>query len=169
MSFETNSAGNRVIDASELARVYGVDQHDFAREQGATTTNKASRIESSSLQNANAIRDQYEARIEQYAAVIDRLEKELDQAHARDRENQESYRQSLRLLEDQSAKAGRGEEWKAAIAAMEEKLANQEQEFTSRSEHRIRELEESHKKRILRMKEELEVQRNKTLWQRLFP
>lgn len=167
LSCETDKDGNRVIDASELMRVYK-DDCDFDREEGVGQRNRTKRIEKPEPTDIKDLKTQYEARIEQFVATIERLEKELDQAHERDRESQESYKQSLRLLEDHSAKTASSEDWKAAIAVMETKLANHQEETKRHSEQRIAELEETHKRRLARMRQELDSERNKSFWQKIF-
>ncbi len=167
LSCGTDKKGNRVIDASELMRVYG-DDCDFEREEGTkNNSNKKSPTKTKSG-DIDELKAQYEARIEQCSATIERLEKELDQAHDRDRDNQESYKQSLRLLEDHTAKATSGEEWKSAFSTIEEKLAKHEQESATRSEKQIAELEEVHKRKLAHMRQQLENERNKSIWKKLF-
>jgi len=166
LSSEVDHEGNKVIDASELLRVYG-DDCDFGRDAGIKPRNESERSEKAST-SGDAGDRHYEARIEQLQSTIDRLVTELDRAHERDRESQENYKQSLRLLEDHSAKATAGEGWKTAIAALEEKLANNQQELIQKSEQRLAELEEGYKRKLVRARQELEAERSKPVWKKLF-
>lgn len=151
LSFEKNAKGHRVMDASEVARFFGSECNfkvaEEPRKQNVAPNNETTtdvQVLLEELLNAS----KWER--EQSQARIARLEKDFDDAKV-------DYKQTVRLLEDRSSKAN---DWEKAIAAMEEKLSNQE-------DVRLRELEERHKKQIHRMKQELNAERSKPFLKRL--
>lgn len=148
LSCEVAEDGAKLIDASELIRVYGNDC-DFGQvdDQSAKTQRSEKEAEGGHFQK---IEMQYEARLKQQEAEIDHLRGLLNTASG-------DFKHSLRLLEDQSNKA---DSWKTAVEGMEQKLSNQ-------SSEKFLELEERYKKQMHRMKQELVAERSKSFFKRL--
>lgn len=148
LSCELSADGSKLIDASELIRVYG-DDCDFGQvDEKATKTQRSEK--EAGVSGFQKIEDQYEARLRQQEAEIEHLRGLLSNASG-------DYKHSLRLLEDQSNKAG---SWKTAIEGMEQKLSNQ-------ASQKLLELEERYKKQMHRMKQELDAERGKSFFKRL--
>lgn len=117
LSFEVNADGNKVIDASELQRVFPDRfQMDDAEEGVRKPRSKAQPATKSatSLDHQTLLDELMEAarrEREQAEARIARVEKDFDDAKS-------SYQRSLRLIEDLTSKA---DEIKAEKEAMEER------------------------------------------------
>lgn len=86
----------------------------------------------------------------------DFLEKLLEQ------EKEEKRRMTL-LLEDHSKKYDRGAEWEKTLKAMEVRISNQEKNNVEYKERAIKAMQMNRK-----LKQELEAERNRTFWGRVF-
>lgn len=140
IAFEKNDQGHRVIDASELTRVYGAEC-DFDLIDGKrNSTSRSEKQASEGAESFKALKEQYEARI-------------LDLKEALEKSDR-----AMLLLEDHSTKAG---EWKQAISELKAEVANE-------TKTDIRELKEVHDKELRMLKRALSDERSKSLWQKLF-
>jgi hypothetical protein len=180
ISTEQDMNGNRVIDASELIRVYG-SQCDFDRasveEKAAPKEIEPEKQEQeavpmllSSTQAAVAhkelemLRSQMEEERGRYDEQIEYLRDKLDEANA------ESRKLTALLTDQSSEQSKRGDEWQSAIAAMERRLANQERASVKNAERRKKSARRQ--QQVLseneKLKKALKKEREKTFWQRLF-
>ncbi|QQG36902.1 MAG: hypothetical protein HYS17_03780 [Micavibrio aeruginosavorus] len=94
-----------------------------------------------------------------YEEQIDYLRTKLDEALG-------ETRKLTALLTDQSTSKrndGAGETWEKTLKALEARIANQEQSAKSEKEERQKILRQNHS-----LRKALEVEKSKTLWQRLF-
>ena len=157
--------GKRVIDSSELIRVFGDDGCDFSiletssRRKRKKTKHVESKPESPSQPDVfDRERRQLEARIEDLKETIT------------------SERQTRKLLEDQTRKA---DEWKAAMAEMKQDLANDMEErlaaVVAQNEQERKEREAKQKlklreaeQRIKSLQGTLQREQNKSWYERLF-
>lgn len=158
LSCETNSDGKqKLIDASELIRVYG-DECNFDQEEGASTPAKAkqSSVSSPTVQGVqvgvNSVHNQLDKEIaerqrerEHYLQQIEHLQDALKLA-------MEGHDRATKLLEDRSG----GRDWEKSLQALEERIANQET------------LARQERQRADRLKQALRDEQNKTFWQKLF-
>ena len=154
LSYELDRDNNKVLQASELLRVYG-DDCDFEREEQRGKSKKLNREEGpnqklteASFAAIDAVREQ---QITQYVAQIEHLQQALDKA-------QESQNRITLLLEQRSTDKN---EWKISLEQMTKSLAN-------KTESQIKELREYHNKEIKQLRRALHRERNKTFWQRVF-
>ncbi|GAB5407172.1 MAG: hypothetical protein Aurels2KO_54030 [Aureliella sp.] len=160
LSFEVNADGNKVIDASELQRVFPdrfqMDDSEEGVRKPRSKTRPASKPTTSSDQQPllDELMEAARREREQAEARVARVEKDFDDAKT-------SYQRSLRLIEDLTSKA---DEIKAEKEAMEERhrqetaaavkdaalaavKAWQEEERKRRQELAARKLEEQQTKR----------------------
>ncbi|WP_442483315.1 hypothetical protein [Aeoliella sp. SH292] len=123
LSYEEDGQGNKLIDASELIRVYG-DECDFSREEGsapdsliATPTGQGVQSEVNTLQSqlAKEVAERERERAH-FRQQVEQLQEALKLA-------QEGHNKAMLLLENRTG--GRGE-WEATLKALEERIANQE-------------------------------------------
>lgn len=149
LTYTLDRDGNKVVDASELLRVYGDEGCDFDRSQTSSKT-----VRSESMAQATVgfgkLEEQYLARIKTMEKQNEKLEEIVDKQI-------ETYAQSLKLLEDRSSKT---DDWKTALQEMEKNLLNQ-------SQRKLSEIEERHKKHVVRLRQELEAERKKPFFKRL--
>lgn len=149
LSFEIDREGNKLLDASELVRVYGNDCH-FDREAKRGSTSETTRSESEPTTDHTAIDAVRERLISQYAAQIEHLQQALDKA-------QDSQNRITLLLEQRSTERT---DWQASLDATAKAIANQ-------TEKQIEQVRVNHSKELIQLKRALHKERNKTLWQRL--
>ncbi len=158
LSCELDRDENKVVNASELVRVYG-NECDFAREElrednrgekrgVASDTAQSESQDKTSHAAIEAVREQ---QISQYVAQIEHLQQALDKA-------QDSQNRITLLLEQRSSDSN---DWESSLETMASKLANQTQ-------NQIEELRANHTEEILKLKRALHRERNKSLWRRLF-
>jgi len=149
-SFELNEEGHKIIEASELVRVYG-DKCNFDREENRGEASETSRSETAAgngVSNVNAMQDQL---IQRYADENEHLKQTLDKAL--------DYQNSVaKLLEDRSSDT---KQWQASLEAMSEKIANQ-------TKSQIDTLQQRHDEELLKLKRILHREVNKTWWDKLF-
>lgn len=151
ISYEVNELGHKVIDQSELLRVYG-DRCNFVREEkrgGRSDTSRLESLVSDPSQHASAIQTQL---IERYAEENEHLKLALDKAL--------DYQNSVvKLLEDRSKHDS--DKWQAALDAMSQRLANV-------ADQQIKAMRQSHEQEMLRLRRALHRETNKTWWDKLF-
>lgn len=170
LSATADEEGRRWIDGSELIRVYDLKPEDFERLEkpakavvegsGSDRTTPDHQTESVREQLSTLTNERERERL-QLQSQIDHLQEALKLA-------QEGHNRATLLLENQNAGGGG---WEQAIATIERRLANQEAK--AKKEHE--ELKATAKRQILQHKraleanqQELEAERQKTLWQKLF-
>jgi len=160
LSVTRDDRGNKLIDAAELIRVYG-DDCNFDREEKSTDQVSAGHSTGNSSLEVQQLKDQLaretserERERQQYREQIEHLQETLKRA-------QEGQNSVTRLLENQ--KQGRGD-WEEAIKTIEKRLANQEQATKAELES----LKAAANKKLMRYRDALEKERNKSFWQRLW-
>ncbi|MEM6469599.1 MAG: hypothetical protein AAF802_08495 [Planctomycetota bacterium] len=122
LSFQLNEAGYRVVEASELMRVYGDDlkfEDGGGGSDGSNTKRGVSHITNDLEKLLDALNEASTREREQYAARIARLEKDFDEA-------KEEHRSTMRLLEDRSKKESH---WQSVVRELESKQAASEREL----------------------------------------
>ncbi|WP_146402768.1 hypothetical protein [Pseudobythopirellula maris] len=149
LSYGLDNDGNKLIDASELMRVYG-DECDFQREQKRGRQSGTGRVESKAPPNDAAIDAVREQLISQYKSQIDHLQQALDKA-------QDGQNRVTLLLEQKSSER---DDWRQSLDAMGKSIAN-------RTELQIKELREGHDREIKQLRRALHQERSKTFWQRM--
>lgn len=149
LSFDLDNDGNKLIDASELMRVYG-DDCDFQQEEKRGARSETTRVESKPLPSDAAIDAVREQLMAQYKAQIDHLQQALDKA-------QDGQNRVTLLLEQKSSERN---DWQESIEAMGKSIANQTQS-------QIKELREGQDREIKQLKRALHQERSKSFWQKL--
>lgn len=165
LSYEQDDRGNRVIDASELIRVYG-DDCDFDQAEASvkktsrSNGNGAAAVDQPLHSELTFVQQQLERETrerererEQYQQQIERLEDALTRA-------QEGHNKATLLLEHRSERVGN---WEQSLRALEERLANQEK----RAEQ-DRETVEQSKRQAVRYKQAYEAEKAKPFWRKIF-
>lgn len=131
LSFELDQEGNKVIQASELIRVYGEENCDFDSAIGGTRK----RTVSPKLQLAEG-RGVMEGMIpmvlhdkitEQYEAHIKTIENALEKAQ-----------EMPKLLEDKRKRENDVSPWKKTVAALEGQVANKDSLLEEEKKRRLR-------------------------------
>jgi hypothetical protein len=161
LSCVEDASGAKLIDASELVRVYG-DDLDFSQpgaeeapEAGEGARPPPAGMEAALLeQRLTSEASERERERQQYRAQIEHLQEALKLA-------QEGHNRATLLLENRGAGGG---EWQVAIKQLEEKIANQE----TQSRQELQRLREAAKRQIDKYKQALEAAQSRSLWQRLF-
>jgi hypothetical protein len=162
LSYEVDEAGNKLIDAAELIRVYGAEC-DFDREERKQDESQSSRSEAGigTHHDQKHLQEQLDREItertrerEQFRQQVEHLQEALTRA-------QEGLNRTTLLLEDQSK--GRGD-WEQGLKLLEERFAAQEQKMQAS----LRELKENASKKLGQYKRALEEERTKGFWKRLW-
>lgn len=152
-----DGSGAKLIDASELARVYDIQVADLEREEGTATkpTSTTKPTPSNPDLEAKLAKEIEERERErrQFEQQIEHLQESLQLA-------QEGHNRATLLLESSQGAGG----WQEAITALEQKVANQESEARQERER----LKEKAKQQIERYKAELAEERGKPFWQKIF-
>lgn len=176
LSFTSNARNKKLIDVSELARVYeNVEFEDEKPQNKASQTveKRTETLKPLSKQDISAqvlqerlkatekslevLNEERERERQNYESRLETLETALTKA-------QDGYNSVTKLLEDHRTKESGAGEWENAIKTLESRISNQEAALKT-------ELEETKKKaqsQIVRYKQELEKEKNKSLWQKLF-
>ena len=147
LTIERNDQGHKIVDASELLRVYGPDL-DFDLADGKQT--KTRRIESQGDAGNTAVTELNNKLIDQYKAQVETLKEALDKA-------QEGHNRVTLLLEKQTKT---GSDWESSLSAMTEKIASQTKQQLDEMNHR-------HQTELTQIKKVLHAERNKSFWKRL--
>lgn len=118
LSFSIDDDGNKLIEASELARVYG-DLCDFSREEGDNAVEPV-RIESPSKPLPSELQRLNDQLIEQYKSQVEDLREALSKS-------QDGLNRTTLLLEHQ---ANHNKGWEEQFSRLEKLISNQEEETT---------------------------------------
>ena len=164
LSYMLDEKGSKVIEASELIRVYGENICDFEAAGGPAVEKKkgeegASSTEIISITTHERLLQKQE---EQYKDQIEILTEALKTA-------QEGQNSMTRLLEDK--REGQGDQaWEQSFRALEARISNQEAQA---KEYKEKEAEQNRKYQRLRkayqnQKEELRAEKQKPFWRKLF-
>ncbi len=165
LSCESDATGKKLIDASELLRVYG-DDCSFDREEGTPNSpksqvaSKPQKTDQGVQQDLNSLRDQLDKEVAERKRERDHFSLQIDHLQDVLQLAQEGHNKAMLLLENGSSGVG---DWEKSIKALEKRLANQEEQ--SRVE---REAVKETKRRAEQYKRALLEERSKSLWQKLF-
>jgi len=164
LSYTEDDNGNKVIDASELIRVYG-DSCNFDQEH---TTNaipaKGQDTQTAQMQPKRIELDYLKQQLEnerkererERSFLVDQIENLQDSLKT----SQEGHNRATLLLENQNSGAG---DWKKSLKAMEARIANQEKTGRTYKEERQKILRQNQS-----LKRALEQEKSKGFWQKLF-
>lgn len=163
LSVTEDDDGNKVIDASELIRVYG-DACDFGVESQETKREDKAAVSIAKTPQAEPdthfIKELLENERQERKRERDLLQKQIDNLQDSLKLAQEGHNRATLLLED---KSGDSNQWQAAISAIESRVANQEDKVKE---------EQDRAQKILRqnqaLKKALDEEKNKSFWQKLF-
>lgn len=165
LSAKKSDTGSYEIDPAELFRVYPpkpVNETETLttldlKNDGATGVNEA--VLTVQLTSQKQLLEDKEKQIERLICEKEKLEERLT-------ENLEQQKRLTLLITDQSKEKddGVGEGWQKSFRMLEERVTNQEKE----AQKEIAEMKKKSQSQILRYKQELEFERSKTLWQKLF-
>lgn len=154
-------SGERLLDASELARVFGdeldLDQAAPAGNRSANDqTGRVDKPGQSVQTELKLVRDQLEREISERNRERERLEHQLDELHSVLKRAQEGHANAMLLLENRAASAG---DWQQPLKTLEAQLKKQQKEHL--------ELRESARRKIGQLRKELEQERSKGFFARL--
>ena len=123
LSFEEDGQGNKLIDASELIRVYG-DECDFSREEGSISETRAATPTGQGVQaEVNTLQTQLAKEVAERDRERAHFRQQVEQLQDALKLAQEGHNKAMLLLENRSG--GRGE-WEGPLKALEERIANQD-------------------------------------------
>ena len=161
ITVEENETGDKVIDVSELIRVYGDQLNVKNNSDVITSDNKNDDLSQGDKEELAALRvkvdlieQQAEKNNERYEREIERLEKALDKA-------QDNATKVTHLLEDKSG--DRAGEWEKSMRALEARIANQEKKDKEQKER-----EDKMQRQNRALKKALDAEKNKSFFQKLF-
>jgi len=165
LSCGLDATGKKLIDASELLRVYG-DDCTFDREEGAQNSSKSQTPSNTKTtdqgvqQDLNSLRDQLDKEVTERKRERDHFSQQVDHLQDALQLAQEGHNKAMLLLENGSAGVGDREQ---SIAALEKRIANQEEQ--SQEE---REAIKEAKRKAEQYKRALHEERKKSFFQKLF-
>ena len=177
LSYEENQDGEKVIDASELIRVYG-EQCNF--DQVNTEANKPEKKISIAQSNDQTVQsdlllakqkiDSLNEKADSYKEEIEYLRERLDKSD----KTVSDIAQLTKLITDQRDKDNSAGDWKKSIKALEDRIANQEKAAQKKADTLDKEKEELKaqlEEKEKRLKEEqaaLELEKSKSFLHKLF-
>ncbi len=162
LAYELDGQGNKLIDATELIRVYG-DDCDFERASPSTKpTRKGGQASSSEVrtvvdqqlhtaeQQLATEQDERRREREHLQARIDHLEAALQRA-------QEGHNRATLLLESRGDASG---DWQRTLDALAERVSEQETRFQAELDASTR--------RLRQYRQALKMERSRPWWKRVF-
>jgi hypothetical protein len=177
-TYEIDSEGKAVVDASELIRVYGSSSEINERLQDLealqrgevsvkkdnyTTSNKASKKEESLITEYKIRLAKLEAELSKEQELKKKSEEQVDYFKEALDKAQETSQKITLLLENKSQETNREEKWQSAMSSIETRVANQEiktQEEKERAQKILRQNQA--------LKKALDAEKNKSFFQKLF-
>ncbi len=176
LSYEENQDGEKVIDASELIRVYG-DQCNF--DQANTDANKPEKKIPVAQSNDQTVQsdlllakqkiDSLTEKADSYKEEIEYLRERLDKSD----KTVSDIAQLTKLITDQRDKDNNAGDWEKSITALEERIANQEKAAKEKAEKEAEEKNEFQKKldekeaQLKEKEEALELEKHKSFIHRM--
>ena len=139
ISFSLDEKGNKLVEGSELTRVYG-DQCDFSRADKKNNRSETKRHGNPGVGDADAIKSLQDQLIKKYADENEHLKETLEKAL----DNQNSFQ---KLIE---ANTSKGDRWQQLL------------------ESKLTSMEERHDRELTKLKRALHHERSKSLWEWLF-
>lgn len=178
-----NDSDEKVVDLSELKRVYG-DETVLRNLQKMQSNDSVQERATAQGEGVQSVQVAGNGEIERLQAQIDALqnEKRLVEGKAeqieeernflRERltEAQEGQKRMTLLLENKSKDSDGNSDWQKSVKALESRIANQEKAEKDRQEREQKLLDENKriKQAFSRQKKELEAEKNKGFFQKLF-
>lgn len=123
LSCSEDGQGNKLIDASELMRVYG-DACDFSKAGEPELSTTEAETGQGVQPNASTLKALLEKEIAERERERGQWQRQIDHLQEALKLAQEAQSKAMLLLEDKSSGGG---EWQQAIKALEAKIANQEE------------------------------------------
>lgn len=163
LSYKSGDKQKRTINIAELERVYGNLNLEDKKE--VSTNDKAEQKVSSDTglvelavlrERTKNLEDSSQKRIQDLESQIEHLRETLEKA-------QEGQNKALLLLEDKSSSTNKNDEWQKSLKALESRIANQEQTV---KEQRL--LAEKRLRIAKKLKQDLELEKSKPFWKKLF-
>ncbi|QDV71889.1 hypothetical protein [Botrimarina mediterranea] len=133
LSYTEDDDGNKVIDASELMRVYG-DECDFSREEGDDAPEEVADVSGSVRTELHTLREKLNTLAEERRRERDQLQAQIDHLQETLKLAQEGSNRALLLLENRSG----GGEWREAIAKLEKQLEDREDKAITKAKEETR-------------------------------
>jgi transcriptional regulator of acetoin/glycerol metabolism len=164
ISTETDDTGTQVIDASELIRVYG-DKLNFEISDKDTTVTRTRNSDSTddlSVEERIEVA-KLESEIIRLKDLLHRTESENDYIKSLLAEERTERKKANNLLEDMRTKQAPQNNWERAMRVMEQRISNQDQMYRERIQ---KEKKLQMQNQVL--KHELEAEKSKKFWKRLF-
>ncbi len=124
LSCSEDEQGNKLIDASELIRVYGA-ACDFSREEGAGQPAAAKGSEQGGQLPLSSVAAQLEKEIAERERERAHFRQQIDHLQDALKLAQEGQNKAMLLLEHRTTGGG---EWQAAIKQLEERISKREEE-----------------------------------------
>ena len=182
-SWEINDDGNAVIDVSELLRVYGTndgiperleelqsggDVKSSENTQNYTPKNVPQKASSKDDDYIELVKLREEKKYRDEKITLLEEEKEKWEKLAQDA--QATVQRVTLLLEDHTDKGEKEDNWSKSLKALENRIANQEKSEKEREERERKLVDENKRIRqaYSKQKRELEAEKSKSLWKRLF-
>lgn len=155
LSFTMDDDGNRMIEASELVRVYGALSE---AEKGSQDKSTPGNSDGNIALHGEVRRLQERLTREEEERDRERrdLREQIEHLRVALQKAQDGHNRATLLLENQSPDNG---EWKRELATIERRLASHE----TRAEERAKQATDQARK----LKRELEQERSKSVWQKL--
>lgn len=158
LTFDRDATGNKVISAAELDRVYGLKDPSAKAQQPAPPNSKTLRNEKKPGPNQAMAEELLKMEREERVREREQLRSQIDSLEEALSKSQEGQNRITLLLEYQS-KAD--DAWQSKLRELETTIAN-------RVEVEREKLKEAAEKQIAKVKRDLEAERNKPLWAKLF-
>lgn len=154
LSFELDENNSRVVRADELIRVYG-DQAKFERAEAGNSAALRSAEEEGTKKPSPEFLKLQDQLIAQYKGEIERLESALRRA-------QEGQNLITGLIEDQRTSDGR---WRRALDQQADSIVNK---LTTKNDPKAKKLKTEYEREINQLKADLQAERDRSLWSKLF-
>ena len=172
--------GIEKIDLAELKRVYGTEtvlanlksyqDEQIKKEEGAQPTQHDNNTPSYGVAHAEARVQELEMQVKMQQEIIERRDREFENARADIEDLKTQNKTMTYLLEDHTKRDSGAGEWERSFQALEQRLANQEREAKERKEQEQKLLDENRriKQAYVNQKKALAEEQNKSIWRKLF-
>lgn len=134
LSYTEDEDGNKLLDASELIRVYG-DDCDFSREEGASVSDAPTEASGGVRTELHTLNEKLNTLVEERRRERDQLQAQIDHLQETLKLAQEGSNRALLLLENRSG----GGEWRDAFAQLEKQLEEREEKAIANAKLEARE------------------------------
>ncbi len=145
ISATDDGQGNKLIDASELIRVYG-DACDFSREEGSAIRNAGQASEQGGQPALTNLAAQLEKEVAERERERSHYRQQIEHLQEALKLSQEVQSKAMLLLEHRTTGGG---EWQMAIKQLEERIANREQVATAEQAKAVADAKQAARAEIL--------------------